>query len=157
MKTKFFILSFLFLIGVSSFSQNNPSVETSLTSIQAGILGIHINNEYKLSDKMVLASEIGLNASVFGGFSYDKTGVVLSPTITIEPKWYYNLQKRMQRDKKYSDNNGNYLSLKTSYTPDWFVISNYEISKLYHNLQLFLRGDLNAISLKNGYMKLVAE
>ncbi len=94
--------------------------------MQIGALGIWLNNEYGLTDKITLSSEIGLNSSFFGGFSYDKTGIVLAPTITVEPKYYYNLQKRKDNGKNSTNNNGNYFSLKTSCSPDWFVISNYD-------------------------------
>jgi hypothetical protein len=126
MKIKIFILTFFLFLTKTGLSQDTAKVEKSLTSIQTSILGLHINNEYGLSNTITLKTEFGLNASVFGGFSYDKTGIILAPTLTLEPRFYYNLDKRKNKDKKYTDNNGNYLSISTTYTPDWFIISNYD-------------------------------
>jgi hypothetical protein len=50
----------------------------------------------------------------------------MTPIITVEPRWYYNLNKREPKSKRIDGNSGNFISLKTSYHPDWFVISNYD-------------------------------
>lgn len=118
---------FLFLIVIhTANSQNQATVEKSITSLQIGILGVYVNNEFAVSKQIVLTTEIGLNGSIFGGFSYDKTGIVLAPSITVEPKWYYNLEKRKEKGKTHTNNNGNFFSLKNSFSPNWFVISNYD-------------------------------
>ena len=126
MKTIIFTFLFSIILIGNSYSQDQAKVEKSITSMQIGVLSVWLNNEYGLTDKIALSSEIGLNSSLFGGFSYDKSGIVLAPTIMVEPKYYYNLQKRKDNGKNSSNNNGNYFSLKMSYSPDWFVISNYE-------------------------------
>jgi ABC-type spermidine/putrescine transport system permease subunit II len=51
-------------------------------------------------------------------------GFLLAPVITLEPRWYYNLNKRESKSKRIDGNSGNFLSIKTSYHPDWFIISN---------------------------------
>jgi len=122
------VLTLIFCgITIIAKSQNqNISVENSTYGIQIGILGIWAHNETKLSDKIALRSEIGLDSGIFGGSFYPKTGYVLTPVITLEPRWYYNLEKRASKSKNISGNSGNFVSLKTSYNPDWFVISNYD-------------------------------
>ncbi len=44
----------------------------------------------------------------------------MTPVITAEPRWYYNLNKRVSKSKNIEGNSGNFISLKTSYHPDWF-------------------------------------
>ncbi|MDO6389198.1 hypothetical protein Q4E40_03595 [Pontibacter sp. BT731] len=44
----------------------------------------------------------------------------------LEPKLYYNLDQRSLKSKDISGNSGNFFSLRTTYFPDWFVISNYD-------------------------------
>lgn len=102
------------------------SVENSTFGVQTGFLGIWAQNETKLSNQIALRSELGFDSGIWGGSFYDKTGYVLAPVITLEPRWYYNLNKRVKKDKKIDGNSGNFISLKTSYHPDWFVISNYD-------------------------------
>lgn len=104
----------------------NASVEKSTFGIQTGLLGIWAHNESKLSDQIALRSEIGFNVGIWGGTFYDKTGYIFAPVMTLEPRWYYNLNKRVKKGKRIDGNSGNYISLQTSYNPNWFAISNYD-------------------------------
>jgi hypothetical protein len=83
-----------------------------------------VHNETKLSNAMVLRSEIGLDSGIWGGDFYNGTGFLMTPVLSLEPKLYYNLNKRVSKSKRIDGNSGNFISLKTSYHPDWFVISN---------------------------------
>jgi hypothetical protein len=71
-----------------------------------------------------LRSEIGLDSGIWGGDFYNGTGFLMRPVLSLEPKLYYNLNKRVSKSKRIDGNSGNFISLKTSYHPDWFVISN---------------------------------
>jgi hypothetical protein len=102
----------------------NASVEKSTYGIQTGFLGIWLHNETKLSNSIALRSEIGFDSGIWGGDFYDGTGFLLTPVITLEPRLYYNLNKREEKSRRIDGNSGNFISLKTSYHPDWFVISN---------------------------------
>lgn len=114
---------------LSSFFLNaqESSVEKSLFSIQTGFLGFWINNEFKLSNNFSLKGELGLDSGIWGGNLYDGTGFLLTPVLTIEPRYYYNLEKRKNNGKNISKNGGNFISIKTSYHPDWFIISNKDV------------------------------
>lgn len=117
------------MFAVVTTAQNNPqipSVEKSIFGIQTGILGIWIHNEVKLSNSIALRSEIGLDAGIFGS-SYSNENYVdyiFAPVLTLEPRWYYNFEKRLNKGKKINNNSGNFLALKVSFNPDLFVISN---------------------------------
>ncbi|WP_340063347.1 hypothetical protein [Ascidiimonas aurantiaca] len=102
----------------------NVSVENSIFGIQTGFLGIWIHNELKLSNQFALRTELGLDTGIFGSDVNDINGYLLVPAITAEPRWYYNLNKRQKRSKRVDGNSGNFISIKTTYHPDWFVISN---------------------------------
>ena len=122
-----FLFFALFTLIFSAQSQGG-TVEKSTFGIQTGILGLWIHNESKLSDQIALRSEVGLDAGLFGGsLFYDNgTGYLLIPTVTVEPRWYYNLEKRASKSRNTADNGGNFVSIKASFLPDWFVISNYD-------------------------------
>lgn len=118
----------LLALGLKSSAQTQdtvPSVEKSIFNAQVGYLGIWGSNEAKLSNHVALRSEIGFNAGMWGGFIYPKTGYVLIPTITLAPRFYYNLQKRVKKGKSIANNSGNFISLRSTFMPNWFVISNY--------------------------------
>ncbi|WP_297868340.1 hypothetical protein [uncultured Flavobacterium sp.] len=122
-KTIWSLVVLCFSITIKS---QNASVEKSVFGIQTGFLGIWVHNESKLSNQIALRSEIGFDSGIWGGDFYDKTGFLMTPVITAEPRWYYNLNTRVSKSKKIDGNSGNFISLKTSYHPDWFVISNYD-------------------------------
>ncbi len=44
--------------------------------------------------------------------------------VTLEPRWYYNLGKRMKNSKRIDGNSGNFLSLYTSYHSDLWITFN---------------------------------
>ncbi|MFT6748858.1 MAG: hypothetical protein ACJAQ1_000785 [Flavobacterium sp.] len=126
------ILLFLFicLIQSNTFSQEKEvaSVEKSIFGIQTGLLGLWVHNEARLSNQFVLRSEIGLDA----GFRANSNNILvgLIPTLKLEPRWYYNLDKRLAKGKNISKNSGNSLSLNVVYNPDLFVISNEKNSNV---------------------------
>ncbi|HCY82937.1 MAG TPA: hypothetical protein DHV22_15745, partial [Xanthomarina gelatinilytica] len=44
----------------------------------------------------------------------------------LEPRFYYNLNKRHNKGKRIDGNSGNFISLKTSYNSDLFFIGTNE-------------------------------
>lgn len=56
--------------------------------------------------------------------------------ISLEPRYYYNLKKRILKSKNIKGNSANFLALKLSYHPDWFVISNYDNIKVVSDLSI---------------------
>lgn len=118
----------LFLICGITFVNHaqNVSVEKSVFGIQTGIFGIWAHNESRLSNTIALRSEIGFDAGLWGGSFYDKTGYAAKPVFTVSPRWYYNIKKRAEKSKRIEGNSANFISLKTSFRPDWFVLSNYD-------------------------------
>ncbi len=131
------ILFTLLFFGLTLTAKSqNASVEKSTFGIQTGILGIWVHNESKLSNQVVLRSEIGFDSGIWGGTFYDKTGFLLAPVITLEPRWYYNLNKRLKKERRIDGNSGNFISLKTSFHPDWFVISNYDNLRIVSDISI---------------------
>lgn len=120
------ILTLALISLTVTVKSQNASVEKSVFGIQTGLFGIWVHNETKLTNQIALRSEIGFDSGIWGGDYYDKTGFLMTPVLTAEPRWYYNLNKRVSKAKRIDGNSGNFISLKTSYHPDWFVISNYD-------------------------------
>jgi len=123
--TKMILTLSIFLITFFTNAQN-ASVEKSTYGIQTGLLGIWAHREVKLTNQIALRQEIGMDAGFWGGSFYPKNGYLMTPVITLEPRWYYNLNKRISKSRNIRGNSGNFLSFKTSYNPNWFVISNYD-------------------------------
>ena len=127
----------IFLIGIINFSfAQNSTIEKSITGVQIGFFGTGIYNETRLADKFALRSQFGLNVGIFGGTLYDKTGFILYPELSIETKWYYNLEKRVRNNKSIKNNGANFYSLNIKYSPNWFEISNYDNIEVYNTLSI---------------------
>lgn len=131
----FLISLILFLFSLFTNAQT-ASVEQSVTGVQIGFLGVWLNNETKLSNSVALRAELGFDSAIWGGTYYKRTEFLLTPVLTIEPRWYYNLNKRLEKSKPINGNSGNFFSLKTSYHPDWFVISNNEDQKIVSDISI---------------------
>ena len=86
--------------------------------MQTGILGFWASNELKLANSFTLHSEVGLDAGFFGGEMRSKNTFLLAPVICIEPKWYYNLEKRSSRNKNIKNNGASFVTVSMSYHPD---------------------------------------
>ncbi len=117
--------SLLIMNSYFGFSQNEKdiSVEKSVFGIQTGLLGIWAHNELKLSNQVALRSEIGL-----GGLNTSN----IKPVLALEPRWYYNLKKRADKNKRIDGNSGNYISLRARY--HFHSTEEAERSDLYHLL-----------------------
>lgn len=126
MNLKPVLLSILLVVLVSFAKAQEAGVEPNVSGVQAGALGIWIHHESKMSSHVALRAEFGLDGGIFGGSFYDRTGIVLAPVLTVEPRWYYNLAKRSGKGKNTANNSANFLTAVLSYHPDWFTISNYE-------------------------------
>jgi hypothetical protein len=115
------VLVFLIL---SSFvkAQETPkvTVEERLYGVQLGTVSASFQYEIKLDRKITLITEVGLQL----GFSTkedndplinDETTTIISPYLTIEPRFYYSLDRRTKLGKKTYNNSANYFSLAASY------------------------------------------
>ncbi|MFV0553527.1 MAG: hypothetical protein ACK5LR_02370 [Mangrovibacterium sp.] len=106
---KLTFVTFLLLYASALFSQETTSVEKSIWGVQIGINPIGVYNESRLTNDISLRSEVG-----FGyGFSDDYWAVL--PQLMVEPRYYYNLNRRSGKNKQIRNNSGNYLSLNASY------------------------------------------
>lgn len=117
----------LTLCGLALIAQSqNASVEKSTFGIQTGVLGLWAYNEAKLSDAIALRTEIGFDFGIWETTYYDDydSPLILTPVFVVEPRFYYNLKKRSEKSKRTDGNSGNFIALKTSYHPDWFVLFN---------------------------------
>lgn len=122
------IYIFTFILSILIFkpimAQELASVEKSIWQVQSLLVTKYFSNESRIKRDLALRSELGFSFSYRDGIFLDNPIVAWSPFLRLEPRYYYNLQKRQLKGKKIAYNSGNFLSLATSYQPDWFVISN---------------------------------
>lgn len=114
---------FLFFLTIQSFAQNQDDnstigVEKSIYGIQTGFLGAWLYNESRLSNQFALRSQVGFDFRIGGvrefesfGPNEDFYGIL---HLSLEPRWYYNLVKRVKKGKTIDRNSGNFVALFAS-------------------------------------------
>ena len=130
---KIIIIVSLCLLSFTVKSQN-ASVENNVFGVQTGVLGLYFHGETRLSDNFALRGEIGLDTGFWQSNTYYE--FLLAPVIVIEPRFYYNLKKRVEKAKRIDGNSGNFISVKTSFNPDLFTISNNSNVSVIPTLQV---------------------
>ncbi|TVP51878.1 MAG: hypothetical protein EA341_04255 [Mongoliibacter sp.] len=135
---KIYILTCIFFIFIikTTDAQEHASVEKSIWQVQSLLITKYFSNESRLKRDMALRSELGFNFSYQDGFFMQNPLYVWNPFLRIEPRYYYNLEKRLLKGKKIAKNSGNFLALTTTYQPDWFVISNEDGIRVIPSLSL---------------------
>jgi hypothetical protein len=136
----------LFLLSITTtiFAQDNTttnenseaSVTKSQFGVQIGTFGTWIYNESKLTNKIALRSELGLQFFTIKNNNTNESHSFLTPEITLEPRFYYNLNNRSSKGKNISGNSGNYFSLRSSYYPDSFIVGNANELKFVPELSI---------------------
>lgn len=132
LKKHFFPLLLFFLFANPIMAQKGSGSENSTSAvvesfygIQTGLLGIWGHREIRIDDEFALRAEIGLESHLWIGFD-EETIFAMRPSLTLEPRWYYNLEKRTEKSKRTAHNSGNFIAFRTKYFPDIFAISNYD-------------------------------
>ncbi len=128
------LVTFL-LCAYGSVANAQISVEKSTFGVQTGLLGLWFHNEYGLSTKIALRSEFGISGG-YGYSSYFGSVYTFLPEVSVEPRLYYNLEKRSNKSKRIDGNQGNFISLKTLYHPDWFLISSNKDASLISIIEI---------------------
>jgi len=114
---KQFCCVLLFFVSAGIIQAQDASVEKSIYGIQTGFWGVWGYNEAKLGPNWALRSELGL---------FDYYGVLFGlrfePVLTVEPRWYLNLNRRLRNGKSIANNSGSFIAFRTSFRPDVFDI-----------------------------------
>ncbi|WP_370391393.1 hypothetical protein [uncultured Winogradskyella sp.] len=111
----------LLLVWSLKSQAQDISVEKSTFGIQTGFLGVWVHNESRLTNRIALRSEFGLDAAISSNSFVGTRVFIMVPAITLEPRWYYNLGRRVSKSKRIDGNTGNFISLKITYHPDIVV------------------------------------
>lgn len=99
-------------------SQTASSIERKVTSLDIGLFGSWFNYERQLAGSLTLNAEVGLDAEFGPGY------YLFVPTLRLEPRYYYNFNKRVTQQKRTSNNSANFLSILVLHYSDLFKISN---------------------------------
>ncbi len=118
------VLSLICLLVLFSLqAQTARTVKTHNIKLSAMKLGYAY--EHPLGDKVVLNSELFIGGFFgYDMFQGDYWRVV--PSFRLEPRYYYNFEKREEKGKKVFRNVANYISLSMDYVPSMGVGSDIQ-------------------------------
>jgi len=124
---KIIFLSMLFMAPTFLFSQE-PTPQKSFGGLQLGMfnrsIGILYYHEQKMNKDFFLRTEAGIKS----GFSNKHT--TLGAGFSIQPRWYYNTEKRQALGKKTAGNSANFLGLNTFFTlPNYLYLQKGQESR----------------------------
>lgn len=115
---KYFILILLTGFLNATFGQKikTDSVLVSLAKIDIGLQGVGVSYEPKISNKLTADLCMGAGGGYSideSDFNYDLSKAALYFSVT--PKYFYNIQKRINHGKNTQLNSGNYFGLRLKY------------------------------------------
>ncbi|MGB7786036.1 MAG: hypothetical protein WBL27_08050 [Salinimicrobium sp.] len=139
MQRNFYIFLFFLFVTHYSWTQEQEMVDESIYGLQIGMLGVWAHNELRLHGNTSLRTEVGFDTGLFSSnadYSGTDVGVVFIPSISLEPRFYYNLRKRINKGKNITKNSGNFIALRLNYRPDWFTLSNVDNTSVADNIAI---------------------
>ena len=130
MMKNYVVLGFVLMSFLAKAQEvEKASVEKNLYGFQLGLLSTSFYYETQLQRKITLRTEGGLMLT-FSSKEYedptieDESATLIVPYLTLEPRWYYSLDRRKRLGKKTYNNSSNYISLATSYVSAETPITN---------------------------------
>jgi len=131
---KCILIAALMLCVTVTRAQDAPAatVEKSIFNVQTGFLGLYANNEYGLSSHIALRTEVGLEAGFSIGPGDSEWG--LAPMINVEPRWYYNIEKRAGKGDNVSGNGASFVTLSTRLNPGVLIYASDDNIKMATSL-----------------------
>ncbi|MEO6219833.1 MAG: hypothetical protein ABIO81_05355 [Ginsengibacter sp.] len=121
-------MKLLLLIVLGTFSQisfaqtKQPTIRKNSISADIGFVGSWLNYEKQIKQLLTIKTSIGAE----GGFSFGPSTnyFALTPTLRLEPRYYYNFNRRVKLEKKTLYNAANYFAVTFLVIPNLFTISN---------------------------------
>jgi hypothetical protein len=129
MKKAIFTIFFGGLAALTFSQDNNTSLKKEIVGIDIGLPGVCINYERHLSKLFTLKSEVSFEFG-FGSINgfvpdgYPNNYYAFTPTVRLEPRYYYRFNRRVDLGKKTSYNASDFLAITAKYIPNLFTISN---------------------------------
>lgn len=126
----FFVLLFLLATSFQVFSQQ-ASTERQIGGFQVGIIDNNLGVTYY--HEQMLTNDIALRGEAIVGFGWGNKSVVCGPALSIQPRWYYNINKRESSGIDVARNSANFLGLNVSYNLPYNLWYNSDLSQWESN------------------------
>lgn len=114
--TKSFLLIALFFTSFIYSQEENPQT-TDVFGVQIGAIGAWLHYEKAFGNNFTADASVGYTGGFMQGTD-QKLDYVFTTSFSVEPRYYYNLAKRVEKGKRITNNSGNFVALSFSYIPD---------------------------------------
>jgi hypothetical protein len=111
---KFWFIAVFVICSGSLLAQNDKTVRSH--SIKGPLIGLSYSYEIPIALQSTLNFELMINGG-FGSGMFRESYWLIAPVIRVEPRYYYNLTRRFEKEKKTLNNSANYLALAVDYQP----------------------------------------
>jgi hypothetical protein len=124
---KIFTIS-IFLCAMS-LVQAQATVEKHLLGLDVGLVSASFKYETKLARKFTLYTEAGISLKSYT-VDYsdpalkDETNYLTSPFLAVAPRFYYGLDRRVQKGRNIAKNGANFISVNFLYNSNQNEITN---------------------------------
>ncbi|WP_289022772.1 hypothetical protein [uncultured Salegentibacter sp.] len=125
---KLLLLSFCLCSLLSINAQDQASVEDGLLSVN--ILTPAVEYEYGLTSSTTLDLRLG-SAFAYWKNTYFGENFGIYPILGIQYRYYYNLEKRLDKGKNLKNNSANYIALSGAVQSGKPIIGNLEYNEAY--------------------------
>ncbi|MDD2550562.1 MAG: hypothetical protein PHD00_10765 [Bacteroidales bacterium] len=126
----FYVSVFLLAITFQTFSQETPA-EKRVGGLQVGL--INNNGGVAYYHEQIISHNFTLRGEAIVGFGWLNKSIICAPTLAIQPRWYYNLNKREASGNDITRNSANFLGLHVSYKFPYNLGYNSNISQWESN------------------------
>jgi hypothetical protein len=113
-RTFFLVVTLLFL--ANHLKGQDERELKDLHQVNLTWLGVSYSYEWPFSDQWVLKNQL-LFSGAFGSgylFSENRLWYLVIPSVQLEPRYYYNFHKRVNRGQKTINNSANFISIAIS-------------------------------------------
>lgn len=150
---KITLLLIAFFIIQTSKAQDSVTVEKSLIGVSASPFGaLTFNYENKLAREWTLISSAGIYYDYdTKNNRYNSKGYFIGSSFGLEPRWYYNLDRRNKLSKNIKFNTGNYWSLGFNYSPKLVLATNQSYYEFENAVYLLPSYGIRRTIYKNIY------
>ncbi|MFP5470148.1 MAG: hypothetical protein ACLGGV_00995 [Bacteroidia bacterium] len=103
-------------------------------AIRANLMGLGLSAEYNFYKNFTIHNQVGIRWHLSFRDNYQKLVIPLFPMYTGQIKWYYNIERRLEKNKNINYFSGNYLSVQSrvSLGPRVVTISAPNLSAAYY-------------------------
>ena len=91
-----------------------------ILSVKAGLIGGWISYEKEISTNFTVSGDVGYEGGLFyNSLMSDDVHYIFTTTLNLTGRYYYNFERRIEKNKNTTNNAANFVAFQTKFTPNW--------------------------------------